>query len=52
MAIDVNKNYYPAMPVTHDPQEHRDKLAEDVFPFNAVVARAVPKRRCRTTRLP
>jgi len=30
--------------VTHDPREHQGKLAGGVFPFNAAVARAVPKK--------
>ena len=44
MVVMANKHYFPTMPTTQTAEEHRDKLEDGVFPFNAAVARTVPKK--------
>ena len=36
--------HVPSVPISQDPQEHRPKIDAGVFPFNAAVARTVPKK--------
>lgn len=44
-ALAAQPDYYcPRMPITHDVQEHGEKLQDSTFPFNAAVARTVNKR--------
>jgi hypothetical protein len=45
---DSHQNEFPRMPVQSASQEHREKLSDSPFPFNAAVARSVNKEELRS----